>query len=61
MIGSGMESFEPIMPRDFTVGRISEAEWYARSVRETMIGLGYQEMIYGYLGSRRDFVGPDAH
>jgi phenylalanyl-tRNA synthetase beta chain len=56
MIGSGMESFEPIMPRDFTVGRISEAEWYARSVRETMIGLGYQEMIYGYLGSRRDFV-----
>ncbi len=56
MIGRGMESFEPIMPRDFTVGRISEAEWFARGVRETMIGLGYQEMIYGYLGSRRDFV-----
>ncbi|HVP17354.1 MAG TPA: phenylalanine--tRNA ligase subunit beta [Spirochaetia bacterium] len=56
MIGRGMESFEPVMPRDFTVGRISEAEWYARSVRETMIGLGYQEMIYGYLGSRTDFV-----
>ena len=32
------------------------AEWYARSVRETMIGLGYQEMIYGYLGARKDFV-----
>ncbi|HVO38366.1 MAG TPA: phenylalanine--tRNA ligase subunit beta [Spirochaetia bacterium] len=56
MIGRGMDSFAPVMPRDFTVGRISEAEWYARSVRETMIGLGYQEMIYGYLGSRRDFV-----
>jgi phenylalanyl-tRNA synthetase beta chain len=56
MIGRGMGSFEPVMPRDFTVGRISEAEWHARSVRETMIGLGYQEMIYGYLGSRRDFV-----
>ena len=56
MIGRGMDSFQPLMPRDFTVGRISEAEWYARSVRETMIGLGYQEMIYGYLGSRRDFV-----
>lgn len=56
MIGRGMESFEPVMPREFTVGRISEAEWYARGVRETMIGLGYQEMIYGYLGSRRDFV-----
>jgi phenylalanyl-tRNA synthetase beta chain len=56
MIGRGMESFEPVMPKDFTVGRISEAEWYARGVRETMIGLGYQEMIYGYLGSRKDFV-----
>jgi phenylalanyl-tRNA synthetase beta chain len=56
MIGAGMQSFEPIMPRDFTVGRISDTEWYARSVRETMIGLGYQEMIYGYLGARKDFV-----
>ncbi len=56
MIGRGMESFEPVMPKDFTVGRISAAEWYTRSVRETMIGLGYQEMIYGYLGSRKDFV-----
>ena len=24
--------------------------------REVMVGLGYQEMIYNYLGSRRDFV-----
>ncbi len=56
MIGRGMESFEPIMPRDFTVGRLSPAEWYARSVRETMIGLGYQEMIYPCLGARKDFV-----
>ena len=56
MIGRGMDSFTPVMPRDFTVGRISEAEEYARRVRETMIGLGYQEMIYGYLGSRRDLV-----
>jgi len=56
MIGRGMDSFAPVMPRDFTVGRISEAEEYARRVRETMIGLGYQEMIYGYLGSRRDLV-----
>ncbi|HTP58532.1 MAG TPA: phenylalanine--tRNA ligase subunit beta, partial [Spirochaetia bacterium] len=56
MIGRGMGSFTPVMPRDFTVGRISAAEWYARSIRETMIGLGYQEMIYGYLGARKDFV-----
>jgi phenylalanyl-tRNA synthetase beta chain len=56
MIGRGMDSFTPVMPRDFTVGRISAAEEYGRRVRETMIGLGYQEMIYGYLGAKRDFV-----
>ncbi|HET6484899.1 MAG TPA: phenylalanine--tRNA ligase subunit beta [Spirochaetia bacterium] len=56
MIGRGMESFEPVMPRDFTVGRVSAAELYSRRVRETMVGLGYQEMIYGYLGAKRDFV-----
>ena len=56
MIGRGMDSFAPVMPRDFTVGRVSPAEEYARRVREIMIGLGYQEMIYGYLGSRRDIV-----
>ncbi|HET6451139.1 MAG TPA: phenylalanine--tRNA ligase subunit beta [Spirochaetia bacterium] len=56
MIGRGMDSFTPVMPRDFTVGRISAAEEYSRRAREIMIGLGYQEMIYGYLGSRRDLV-----
>ncbi len=56
MIGRGMESFVPIMPKDFTVGRVSAATEYARRVRESMIGLGYQEMIYPYLGSRKDFV-----
>ncbi len=56
MIGRGMQSFTPIMPRDFTVGRVSPMEEYGRKVREIMVGLGYQEMIYGYLGSRRDVV-----
>jgi phenylalanyl-tRNA synthetase beta chain len=56
MIGRGMDSFAPVMPRDFTVGRISAAEEYGRGVREIMIGLGYQEMIYGYLGSKQDIV-----
>ena len=56
MIGRGMDSFAPVMPRDFTVGRVSEAEEYGRRVREIMIGLGYQEMIYGYLGAKKDFV-----
>ena len=56
MIGRGMDTFAPVMPRDFTVGRVSEAEEYGRRTREIMIGLGYQEMIYGYLGARKDFV-----
>ncbi len=56
MIGRGMDSFPPVMPRDFTMGRLSPAEEHGRRVREVMIGLGYQEMIYNYLGSRRDFV-----
>src|SRR5271157_4412231 len=56
MIGRGMDTFSPVMPRDFTVGRVSEAEEYGRRTREIMIGLGYQEMIYGYLGARKDFV-----
>jgi phenylalanyl-tRNA synthetase beta chain len=56
VIGRGMDTFAPVMPRDFTVGRVSEAEEYGRRVREIMIGLGYQEMIYGYLGARKDIV-----
>ena len=56
MIGRGMDSFAPVMPRDFTVGRLTAAEEFGRLARETVVGLGYQEMIYGYLGSKRDFV-----
>lgn len=56
MIGRGMDSFKPVWPEDFTVGRLSETEIYNRRIREIMVGLGYQEMIYNYLGSRRDFM-----
>lgn len=56
MIGRGMDSFKPVWPEDFTVGRLSETEIYNRRIREIMVGLGYQEMIYNYLGSRRDFI-----
>jgi phenylalanyl-tRNA synthetase beta chain len=56
MIGRGMDSFQPVRPEDFTVGRLSEIELAGRRVRELVVGLGYQEMIYNYLGSRRDFV-----
>ena len=56
MIGRGMSTFEPVMPEDFTVGRLSREEMFARSVKDVMVGLGFQEMIYNYMGSRRDFI-----
>ena len=56
MIGYGTNSFDPVMPSEFTAGRISEEELFARSVRSTMVGLKFQEMIYFYLGSKREFV-----
>lgn len=56
MIGIGMESFPPEVPSDFTVGRLQPAELFGRSVKQLLVGLGYQEMIFNYLGSRRDFI-----
>jgi phenylalanyl-tRNA synthetase beta chain len=56
MVGRGMDSFEPVMPEDFTVGRLTAAERFGRQVKNLMVGLGYQEMIYGYLGSKKDYV-----
>ena len=56
MIGYGLENFAPVMPRDFTIGRLSPAEEFARKVKEIMVGLGYQEMMYNYLGSKKEYV-----
>ncbi len=56
MIGYGLENFEPTIPRDFTVGRITPAEELGRKVKDIMVGMGFQEMIYNYLGSRREYV-----
>ncbi|TVR67676.1 MAG: phenylalanine--tRNA ligase subunit beta [Spirochaetaceae bacterium] len=56
MIGCGMDSFEPEMPRDFTVGRLTPLETYSRRVKDLMVGLGFQEMVFNYLGSRRDYI-----
>ncbi|OHD20568.1 MAG: phenylalanine--tRNA ligase subunit beta [Spirochaetes bacterium GWB1_66_5] len=56
MIGCGMDSFQPVWPEDFTVGRLTESGLFGRRVRDLLVGLGYQEMIYNYLGSWRDLV-----
>jgi len=56
MIGHGMDKFEPELPREFTVGRLSAVELAGRRVKSLMVGLGYQEMIFNYLGSAKDYV-----
>ncbi len=56
MIGRGMKTFLPKPPAEFTIGRLSPITLFSRKAKELMIGLGYQEMIYNYLGSRKDFV-----
>ncbi|MDR0584076.1 MAG: phenylalanine--tRNA ligase subunit beta [Treponema sp.] len=56
MIGRSLKSFKPMRPGDFTVGRLSPLTLYSRKVKEILAGMGYQEMIYNYLGSRKDLV-----
>jgi len=56
MIGRGMDSFEPMMPQDFTVGRLTAVEEASRRLKFTMVGLGFQEMIFNYLGSADDYI-----
>jgi phenylalanyl-tRNA synthetase beta chain len=56
MMGRGMQTFVPEMPSDFTIGRLSPAEEYGRQAIQLMVGLGFQEMIFPYLGSRVDLI-----
>ena len=56
MIGRGMETFAPVMPNSFTLGRLTEAEEFSRKAKDLMIGMGFQEMMYNYLGSRKDYI-----
>jgi phenylalanyl-tRNA synthetase beta chain len=56
IIGRGMKSFAPEMPHDFTVGRLTEIEHFSRRVIGIMVGMGFLEMIFPYLGSARDFI-----
>jgi phenylalanyl-tRNA synthetase beta chain len=56
MMGKGMEAFAPERPRDFTIGRLSQIELLTRKAKNILVGLGAQEMAYGYLGSGKDYV-----
>ena len=56
MIGKGLDFFDPEKPRDFTIGRLHPDTVYARKVKSLLAGLGYQEMVFNYLGSRTAFI-----
>ena len=56
MIGHGLSLFAPVLPSDFTAGRLTEAEELSRKVKDIIIGMGFQEMMYNYLGSRREYI-----
>ncbi len=56
MMGRGMDSFVPMMPQEFTVGRLTAVEDMSRRLKFTMVGLGFQEMIFNYLGSAADYI-----
>jgi len=56
MIGRSLKSFKPERPSDFTIGRLLPITLLSRQVKELLVGLGYQEMIYNYLGSHKDLV-----
>ena len=55
-IGRGLGSFEPELPDEFTTGHLSEATRFSRAARDILVGLGYQEMIFNYLGAYRDYT-----
>ena len=56
MIGRNLKNFVPEMPSDFTKGSISPESNFGRQIKNIMVGLGYQEMTYCYLGSEKDFI-----
>jgi phenylalanyl-tRNA synthetase beta chain len=56
MIGRSLGSFKPERPSDFTIGRLLPITLFSRQIKELLIGMGYQEMIYNYLGSRKDLA-----
>lgn len=56
MIGRNVETFEPEKPNDFTIGRLLPLTQFSRKAKTLMVGLGYQEMIFNYVGSRHDYI-----
>ena len=56
MIGANVAAFPPVTPSDFTVGRLLPLTEFSRKAKTLMVGLGYQEMIFNYVGSKKDYI-----
>ena len=56
MMGKEIGFFKPSKPCDFTIGRLTPVTIFSRKARSLMVGLGYQEMIFNYLGSGKDYI-----
>ncbi len=53
-ISRGYDSFEPVMPRQSTVGSLTALEMLSDSARGTMVGAGFQEIMSNILCSREE-------
>ncbi len=56
MMGKELSFFNPERPHDFTIGRLLPVTLLSRKTKELMVGMGYQEMIFNYLGSKKDYI-----
>lgn len=56
IIGYGLNNFVAEMPQSFTMGRLTPAEELGRKVKDILVGLGFQEMMYNYLGSKKEYI-----
>jgi len=64
IIATGFDTFEPEMPKDFTIGKSASREDASDRIRDIMVGSGFQEVFLPILGSVEDqrerMCNPDA-
>ncbi|WP_029409965.1 phenylalanine--tRNA ligase subunit beta [Treponema pedis] len=56
MMGKTVSFFKPETPNEFTIGRLLPETLLSRKIKKLAAGMGYQEMIFNYLGSKKDYI-----
>lgn len=56
MMGKTVGFFSPETPNEFTIGRLLPETLLSRKIKKLAVGMGYQEMIFNYLGSKKDYI-----